>query len=229
MDKLLLTNAKALFSFFRKVLTIVGICALIFISIFIIRNTFHYGPELNSLSCILEPREPLNRHGGEPEKISSLEVLSKSQKDVATWLSRKYRVGIEPISTLVTEAQVAAEKNKLDSHLLLALIAIESNFNPYAQSNWGAKGLMQIVTQVHVARFEKYGGIKFVFDPVINLHLGAEILRDSIALKDGSIEDGLLFYVGRSTGIDSAGYVSKVLLEKSRLEQVAGGNLVPTQ
>ena len=72
--------------------------------------------------------------------------LPKEQAAVAYWLSTKYRVAPEPIAALVSEAYAQGKANKLDPTLILAIMAIESSFNPFAQSPVGAQGLMQVMT-----------------------------------------------------------------------------------
>ncbi|MDD0837980.1 lytic transglycosylase domain-containing protein [Curvibacter sp. HBC61] len=152
--------------------------------------------------------------------------LPKSQAAVAYWLSRKYRVAPEPLSALVAEAWDVGQRNRLDPTLILAIMAIESSFNPFAQSAVGAQGLMQVMTRVHSDKYQGFGGHLAAFDPVANLRVGAKVLQDCIA-KAGSIEGGLRFYVGAANIEDDGGYAAKVLAEHSRLLQVAAGRNVP--
>ena len=79
--------------------------------------------------------------------------LPKEQARVAFWLSKKYSVAPEPLSVLVGEAYELGTKTKLDPTLILAIVAIESRFNPFAQSAVGAQGLMQVMTRVHTEDF----------------------------------------------------------------------------
>jgi len=72
--------------------------------------------------------------------------LNRQQASVALWLSRKYRVAPEPVSRLVQEAWSVGQKAGLDPTLILAIMAVESSFNPFAQSSVGAQGLMQVMT-----------------------------------------------------------------------------------
>jgi hypothetical protein len=61
--------------------------------------------------------------------------LPKQQAAIAYWLSKKYRVAPEPLSALVAEAyEVGQRTAKLDPTLILAIMAVESGFNPFAQS-----------------------------------------------------------------------------------------------
>lgn len=152
--------------------------------------------------------------------------LSREQAKVATWLSNKYKVAPEPISALVAETYVSAPQYQLDPTLVLAVMAIESNFNPFAQSPVGAQGLMQVMTKVHLAKYKDHGGELAAFDPITNLHVGSQVLRDCIK-SNGSTELGLRCYVGASVPDADGGYVRKVLTEQKRLQQVAQGFKVP--
>lgn len=151
--------------------------------------------------------------------------LPKMQAAVAYWLSRKYSVAPEPISALVAEAFNLGAKNKLDPTLILAVMAVESSFNPFAQSPIGAQGLMQVMTAVHSDKYQNFGGHFAAFDPVTNLRVGVRVLQECIG-KAGSLEGGLRYYVG-AANIEDGGYVAKVMAEHSRLVLVASGRTVP--
>ena len=162
------------------------------------------------------------------ERVSTLDPaeLPKAQANVAQWLSRKYRVAPEPLSVLVAEAFTIGQKQRLDPTLILAVMAIESRFNPYAQSPVGAQGLMQVLTRVHTDKYENFGGHMAAFDPVSNLRVGVKVLQDAIK-QAGSIEGGLRLYVGAVTS-DGADYINKVMSEHLRIQSVALGKPMPT-
>jgi len=151
--------------------------------------------------------------------------LPRQQAAVATWLSRRYKVAPEPVSRLVQEAWAVGRRVGLDPTLILAIMAVESSFNPFAQSPVGAQGLMQVMTHIHDDKYEAYGGIRAAFDPVSNLRVGVQVLKECIA-RAGSLEAGLRYYVGAAiSGVDG-GYVGKVLAEQGHLRQVADGRSV---
>jgi Transglycosylase SLT domain len=153
--------------------------------------------------------------------------LPKQQAAVAYWLSKKYRVAPEPLSALVIEAYEVGSKVKIEPTLILAVMAIESGFNPFAQSPVGAQGLMQVMTTVHTQKYDGFGGKLAAFDPVTNLRVGASVLRECIT-RAGSIEGGLRQYVGATSDATEGGYAVKVMAEHARLRAVAGGKAVPT-
>jgi len=153
--------------------------------------------------------------------------LPADQAKLAMWLSRKYRVAPEPLSALVAEAFDIGKKIKLDPSLLLAVMAIESSFNPFAQSAVGAQGLMQVMTRVHTDKYEGFGGKLAAFDPVTNLRVGAQVLSEYVR-RSGSIEGGLRLYVGAVEN-DSSDYVDKVLTEHQRIQSVVTGRPAPAR
>jgi len=165
------------------------------------------------------------------ERATAVELsdLPKSQVAVAAWLARKYKVAPEPLAALVAEAHAVSKQKKIPPHLILAVMAIESNFHPYVQSQAGAQGLMQVMTGIHAQRYEAYGGKLAAFDPISNLRVGAGVLADAIKLRGGSIEEGLKFYLGGYELTEDGGYVAKVLAEQSLIDQVAAGVNVPIQ
>lgn len=152
--------------------------------------------------------------------------LPKQQAAVAYWLSRKYRVAPEPLGALVAEAYDTGRRLKMDPTLILAVMAVESGFNPFAQSSVGAQGLMQVMTGVHSDKYESFGGRLAAFDPVTNLRVGVKVLQECIQ-RAGSVQAGLKFYVGAANLPEDGGYAEKVMAEHARLQQVASGRAVP--
>jgi hypothetical protein len=148
--------------------------------------------------------------------------LTRQQAAVASWLSRRYKVAPEPVSRLVQEAWELGQRAQLEPTLILAIMAVESSFNPFAQSPVGAQGLMQVMTRVHDDKYEVFGGQHAAFDPLTNLRVGVQVLKECIA-RAGSLEAGLRFYVGAANLADDGGYASKVLGEQAHLKQVASG------
>ncbi|MFX1761318.1 transglycosylase SLT domain-containing protein [Paraburkholderia sp. A1RI-2L] len=152
-------------------------------------------------------------------------VSAREQAMVATYIARRYRVAQEPVGELVKAAFDTGREVGLDPLLLLAVMAIESGFNPYAESGVGAQGLMQVMSKVHSDKFRYFGGQSAALDPLANIKVGALVLKDCIA-RGGSLPGGLRLYVG-STSPDDGGYGAKVMAERGRLRDVARGRNVP--
>jgi len=180
-----------------------------------------------------EAREPAREDTApepEPDAVARATAadpksLPRQQAAVASWLSRRYKVAPEPVSRLVQEAWAVGHRMGLDPTLILAVMAVESSFNPFAQSPVGAQGLMQVMTRVHDDKYEAFGGIRAAFDPVANLRVGVQVLKECIA-RAGGLEAGLRFYVGAANITEDGGYVGKVLSEQGHLRQVAEGRNV---
>lgn len=140
---------------------------------------------------------------------------------VASYISNKYKIAHSASLDYVDKAMTVSREVGLDPTLILAVTAIESSFNPLAESKKGAQGLMQVMTRVHVEKFELFGGHEAALDPDANMRVGSLILREYIA-KGGSLQAGLRLYVGASSiFINDGGYGEKVLAERNRLRQAA--------
>lgn len=160
----------------------------------------------------------------QPAKIAlqiSKAALSEEQLAVSRWISRRYRVAGDATHMLVSEAYKNAERLELDPLLILAVAAIESGFNPFAESAVGAQGLMQVMSKVHREKFREHGGVHAALDPVANIRVGSAILKDYVR-SGGSVEAGLKRYVGAAAFATDSGYGSRVLAEYRRLQEVAG-------
>lgn len=144
--------------------------------------------------------------------------LDASQRALVEHLSRRYYVAVEATERVVGVAYRAARDVGLDPLLVLAVIAIESRFNPIAESVMGAKGLMQIIPKYHRAKLQAHGGEEAVLDPESNILVGASILQEYVH-RTGSLESGLQFYNG-ALWDGSAQYAQKVMTERERLEAV---------
>jgi hypothetical protein len=146
------------------------------------------------------------------------------QRHITRYLARRYRVADEAVRVLVSAAFRAGQEHAVDPLLILAVMAVESSMNPFAESSVGAQGLMQVMTRVHAEKFEPHGGDLAALDPVANIMVGSAILKDLIR-RGGSVERGLQLYVGAGNLPDDGGYGSRVLGERSRIEVAATGKV----
>lgn len=123
----------------------------------------------------------------------------------------------------------AANRFQLDPMLVKAVIMAESNFDRYAVSSKGAKGLMQLMPGT-----AQDMRVEDPFDPVANIHGGSRYLRKLLDLFDNDLKLALAAYnagpetVKRTGGIpyipETIAYVSKVLTfyKRYRLQDSRG-------
>jgi soluble lytic murein transglycosylase-like protein len=167
-----------------------------------------YAPEVEAapaLSCV--PEETFTEVPRDPAEA----VLAK-------YLSRRFMIAGEATDRMVGAAYRAAREVGLDPLLVLAVISVESRFNPIAESIMGAKGLMQIIPKYHPAKVLALGGEAALWDPESNIELGSRILQEYV-YRTGTLEAGLQFYNG-AFGDPSAQYARRVLGERDRLLDV---------
>lgn len=163
------------------------------------------------------------RHAaGRPSGLASLIPSGVQVQSLRSYISRKYKVAYNATETLVDTAFRVAHEKKLDPLLVLAVIAVESSYNPMAESSMGAQGLMQVMPRIHKDKFaslvDQGKGKANPLDPVSNIIVGSTILRDCINQR-GSVSAGLACYEG--TSVDD-GYAERVQAERRRLALASG-------
>lgn len=148
-------------------------------------------------------------------------VTATQAQALRSYIARKYKIAHSVAGALINTAFLVGRDIRLDPQLLLAVIAIESRYNPYAESHVGAQGLMQVMTKVHKEKFEAFNeGSIAALNPIANIRVGAQILHDCIKRR-GSEAGGLACYVG-ATGPSDGGYGAKVLAERRRIALASG-------
>jgi soluble lytic murein transglycosylase-like protein len=135
---------------------------------------------------------------------------------LATLVAKRYRIANETTRGLVAAAYREGQRVGLDPLLIVAVIAVESRFNPIAESDAGAQGLMQVIPGYHKDRMEA-AGLGSMLDPHDNIRLGAQILKEYIR-RGGTEVAGLQIYNGATADASNA-YAVKVLGERQRLLQ----------
>lgn len=144
-------------------------------------------------------------------------AVVREQRAVAEFIARRYRVADEAIARFVATAYRAGKESAVDPLLILAVIAIESSFNPAAESVLGAKGLMQVMAKFHMEKVASHGDQDVLFEPEANIRVGTQILREYLR-RFGETETALQMYAG-ALGDPNSVYARKVLAERSRIEQ----------
>jgi soluble lytic murein transglycosylase-like protein len=203
--------------------------ALFGLAVVLVSLIFLARPELqNSASGALfgwleirqsENQEPSpQRNAANRSTVKDPQTLTPEQLLATRWLSRKYRVSPEPLSALVAEAWSLGERSQLAPSLILAIMAVQSRFNPFASGSPGQVGLMQIELQAHAEVLAQFGGPLAAFDPLTNLRLGVRHLQGLIQQTD-NLEEALALY-GLSSGLnDEEQFVNRVLAEQLLIEK----------
>jgi soluble lytic murein transglycosylase-like protein len=144
-------------------------------------------------------------------------VSQSEQSAVVEMLAKRFRVAEEAVAEFVTLAYRIGPDNGVDPALLLAVMCVESKFNPVAESVYGAKGLMQIIPRFHMDKVAAHGGEDAMLDPDVNILVGAQVLRTYLQ-RFGDLETALQAY-GGAIDEPSGQYAAKVLAERARIEQ----------
>ena len=142
----------------------------------------------------------------------------RDQRAVTEFIAKRYRVAHDAAASFVAAAYRAGSEWKVDPLLILAVVAVESRYNPVAESNMGAKGLMQVIPKFHADKLVEHGGESALLDPHVNIQVGAQILREYLR-RFGETETALQMYAG-AFDEPSSQYAVKVLAERARLEQM---------
>ena len=147
-------------------------------------------------------------------------VLTRADfESLSVHLAREYMVPLDATRQVVRTAVEVGSELKVDPILLLAVIAVESSFDPDAVSSYGATGLMQVVPRFHEDKLAPYGGEEALRDPRINVRVGAEILIQYIRWS-GTMEHGLQRYNGAADD-PSLAYARRVRARLERFEHAA--------
>jgi soluble lytic murein transglycosylase-like protein len=157
---------------------------------------------------------PAADSGPHPDLTGPFAARAREIENLSGIVARRYRVSLEATRSVVDAAYRAGSRSGVDPLLIVAVIAVESRFNPIAQSVGGAMGLMQVIPHYHADKFD--AKLESVLDPETNIQLGATVLKDSIK-RGGTEIAGLQLYNG-SFGDPANGYATRVLAEKQRLQ-----------
>jgi Transglycosylase SLT domain len=169
------------------------------------------------------PEQPIVEQAKAP---ASTPRESVRYRKLSQFLAKRYKVSQAYTLDLVTIAHAAGQQVGLDPLLIIAVMAVESRFNPSAESVVGAKGLMQVIPRFHSEKVRELGGEQYaVFDPETNILVGSRVLKEYFS-RTGSITSALQMYVGAPND-EGETYTEKIMTEKQRLQQVLGNSAPP--
>ncbi len=150
--------------------------------------------------------------------------LSPEMLRVRDWITDTYRVSGDVIEPALMAAEESAEEHGFDPLLIVAIMAVESSFNPRAVSNMGAQGLMQVIPRYHQDKIGQGRGKYALFDPTLNVRVGTLVLQEGLQ-RYGSLQRALQYYNG-SLKDPNARYTRKVMAIKKRLVAASGREAV---
>lgn len=154
---------------------------------------------------------------GPADGQDAAKALPHSLQAATDTIAKRYRVARPVVEDIAQLAEKSARAAGFDPLLILAMIGIESRFNPYAESVFGAQGLMQVIGRFHGDKFDATPDGLALIDPETNIRVGVQILREYLR-RTGDLEAALKLY-GGETDANGASYAEKVLAEKERLQQ----------
>lgn len=145
--------------------------------------------------------------------------LSAEMQRVRDWVASRYRVSDVILEPVLAQAEDSANAVGLDPLLIVAVMAIESGFNPFAESRHGAQGLMQVIPRYHKDKIGQDAHEDALFDPILNVRVGTQVLAEGLR-RFGTMQGALQYYAGALKD-PNAGYTKKVLALKQRIRSAA--------
>ena len=214
--KLVTVNLPRLYSLTKTALALFGfvaVCGLMLLPSerHLLKTTL---PEL-AAEAVAEP-SAVTGGTADPAVVETLQ--EREQRALAEFISRRWRIAETAATTFVSAAYRAGKRYSVDPVLILSVMAIESRYNPVAESVVGAKGLMQIIPKYHLEKLLDHGGEDALLDPEVNIQVGAQILREYYR-RLGDQEAALQMYAG-AFDEPTGRYAAKVFEERMRLEPI---------
>ena len=171
-------------------------------------------------SLVSTPEAAVAEEGVSETPVEEANVsLNPRMRGALDYVSRRYHVSTDALQPIFATAQAVGRDLHIDPLLIIAVIGVESGFNPFSQSVVGAQELMQVMPGIHKDKLPDEADQLAFLDPVTNVQVGARVLKESIR-RNGGIEGGLQQFAGAANDPDRR-YASKVLAEKQRMEQAA--------
>lgn len=212
----------AIFSVFQYVAMIAGLLFVLgIVGLVFNEPESHNEGEVASLPAAAVAKVPIELPQETPAKDAGTTELKPYHAGVLDYVKRRYRVSPEAVLPVFEVAELIGRERRIDPLLILAIIGIESGFNPFAESTMGARGLMQVIPRFHMDKVPVGAGSRHLFDPAVNIQVGVRVLEEAIRRR-GGLTAGLQYYAGSSD--PEGGYANKVLAEKARLEKAARRN-----
>lgn len=137
-----------------------------------------------------------------PEKVSP--VVQKT----TTYLEELHNVPPDTAKSIATALVEGLKTARIPLPLALAVMKVESGFDPSAVSRSGAAGLMQVVPSIHLARVRTalerpalplQDARKALLQPEVNVETGVAILSECYDRHEGNVSKTAACYNGYTT------------------------------
>ncbi|MEW5693118.1 MAG: lytic transglycosylase domain-containing protein [Candidatus Hydrogenedentota bacterium] len=136
-------------------------------------------------------QEIQNKWNDLKQKISRINNRKNNKDKFKTILNQEVNKKIDETDKKCLEKKIdeVSKKYNVDPNLIKAIIEVESNWNRYAVSHRGAKGLMQLM-DITIREL----GVKDPFDPEENIEAGTRFFSSLLKMYDNSLEEALSAY-----------------------------------
>lgn len=146
---------------------------------------------------------------------------------LTNYIAEGYNIPKGKANIIVKEAFSISDKKNIDPLMLLAITAVESEFNDKARNPSGAVGLVQALPKAHP---EKVRVIKQKGGSLYNIHnnlsLGAQIYKEYLTASKGNPTQALQRYNG-SLSDKKKVYSKKVFKELKSMKKIVATNNKP--
>ncbi|HEU4403261.1 MAG TPA: lytic transglycosylase domain-containing protein [Candidatus Polarisedimenticolia bacterium] len=133
--------------------------------------------------------ETVPRSGAAPEEADAAGSFLGTIPGAASGPIRTTGPHFRQAEPFLLQVESASRRHGVDPRLILAVIKVESDFNPHARSSSGARGLMQLIPET-ARRF----GARSILDPAQNVDAGTAYLRYLLDLFRGDVDRALAGY-----------------------------------
>jgi soluble lytic murein transglycosylase-like protein len=214
-DTAIPSNGSTVLSFLRASLMIIGL----FFTVMFVNALAGNNYVIEALKIAIPQPDPLSSNSVADQPEPAVEPLSPRMQAALNYVAQRYRVSTTALVPVFAAIQSVGREQHVDPLLIVAIIGIESGFNPLAESSMGAQGLMQIMPRFHLDKVPEGAGAAPFLNPMINVQVGALVLQEAVR-QHGGLVAGLQQYGGAVDDEEHA-YANRVLAEKQRLEQAA--------
>lgn len=146
-------------------------------------------------------------------------VALNDNEELFEYISEKYDVDKTQVSHIWETVVAETANTNIDPLLMMAVIQVESSYQPTARSSVGALGLTQVMPKVHAGRLERGESL---LEPKVSIRVGTEVLAEYLKIENGNLARALQRYNG-SLGDPRQRYARHILREKRELERVHMG------